>query len=144
MTTIAEVLFAALDVATTPDPMVLEYLQAGSVAKNAEQEAALAKLRRDCRQQARHSISARGPVAWARARQGRQCAPPVPGSQPQGRRDPSRLAASVCGAFEPMMVPDARQAPPVVHGRFSPDNVAAILDGVFAGKVPDREPGRAI
>ena len=47
MTTMPKSLFAALDVSTTPDPFVLEYLQSGSVAKNAEQEAVLAKLRRD-------------------------------------------------------------------------------------------------
>ena len=47
MTAMPKSLFAPLEVSLTPDPMVLEYLKAGSIAKNPEQEAILAKLRRD-------------------------------------------------------------------------------------------------
>ena len=143
MTTMPKSLFAALEVSTTPDPIVLEYLKAGGVAKDAEQEAYLAKLRRD--------VVGKPVIYLGTGTCGMGAGAAKVGNALRqyletNHKDVEIVEVGCIGmcAFEPMLdvqMPGKRR---LSFMQVSPDNVASILDGVFAGKIPDREPGGSV
>jgi len=135
MTTMPKSLFAALDVSTTPDPFVLEYLQSGSVAKNNEQEAVLAKLRRDV---VSKPVIYLGMGTCGMGAGAAKVEKAVRQYLDASHKDVEIVEVGCIGmcAFEPMLdvqMPGKRR---LSFMQVSPDNVAGILDGVFAGKVP--------
>jgi NADH-quinone oxidoreductase subunit F len=135
MTTMPKSLFAALEVSTTPDPVVLEYLKAGGMAKDAEQEAYLARLRRD--------VISKPVIYLGTGTCGMGAGAAKVGNVLRqyleaNHKDVEIVEVGCIGmcAFEPMLdvqMPGKRR---LSFMQVSPDNVAAILDGVFAGKIP--------
>ena len=135
MTTMPKSLFAPLQVSTTPDPMVLEYLQGGSVAKNDAQEAALAKLRRDV---VSKPVIYLGMGTCGMGAGVAKVEKAVREYLDAHHKDVEIVEVGCIGmcAFEPMLdvqMPGKRR---LSFMQVSPENVAGILDGVFAGKVP--------
>ncbi len=138
MSSMPKSLFAPLEVSTTPDPQVLEVLQAGGVAKNATQEALLAALRRD--------VVSKPVVYLGLGTCGMGAGAGKVMTAVMQYRETKKLdfeiievgCIGMC-AFEPIMdvqVPGKRR---LSFMQVSPENAAEILDGVLAGKVPTQD-----
>jgi (2Fe-2S) ferredoxin len=135
MSSMPKSLFAPLEVSTTPDAQVLEYLQAGGVAKNPAQEALLAKLRRD---DVSKPVIYLGLGTCGMGAGAAKVMTTVMQYREAKKLDFDIVEVGCIGmcAFEPIMdvqVPGKRR---VSFMQVSPENVAGILDGVLAGKVP--------
>jgi len=135
MSSMPKSLFAPLEISTTPDPQVLEYLRAGGVVETSEQEAYLAKLRRDVVTKpvvylglGTCGMGAGASKVMAAVMQFREIK----------KLDFEIVEVGCIGmcAFEPIMdvqIPGKRR---LSFMQVAPEMVPGILEGVLAGQVP--------
>jgi NADH-quinone oxidoreductase subunit F len=134
MSSMPKSLFAALEVSSTPDPQVLEYLQTGA-AKTPAQEALVASLRRDV---VSKPVIYLGLGTCGMGAGGAKVMTAVMQYRELKNLDIDIVEVGCIGmcAFEPMMdvqVPGKRR---VSFMQVSPENAADILGSVLEGKVP--------
>jgi NADH-quinone oxidoreductase subunit F len=135
MTSMPKSLFAPLTVATTPDPVVAEFLRAGSVAKTESVAAAIARLRRDVVDK---PVIFLGVGTCGLGAGVARVEKAVRAYLSAGAHDVEVVEVGCIGmcAFEPMLdvqLPGKRR---VAFCQVDEACVGPILDAMFAGRVP--------